>query len=294
MDEPPDVCEPLPPLQVLATQTGALPFTGAFADADGLTELEPLPVLADVVPPAPTEPWEPLPPLQVLATQTGALALAGVLEEAEGSTRVEPSVLTSAVTDGVLPAVSTCTVATGWFPVPVEDEPELALEPVLDCEALPPVEVEAMVTGAFALTGAFAEADGLTDVLPAWLWPDWVELELEELLCDVEVPLLVLATVTGALTLAGAFAEAAGLTEGELTCAVPAVFTAAWAVGALTVAVAMSDGWAGLPGSASAGAALPRATSAAPRAIRRFMIVDSFLVIRTSEVAAGPAGSKGG
>jgi hypothetical protein len=82
----------------------------------------------------------------------------------------------------------------------------------------------------------------------------------------------VLATVTGALTLAGAFAEAAGLTEGELTWIVPAVFTAAWAVGALTVAVAISDGWAGLPGSASAGAAHPRATSAAPRAIRRFII----------------------
>jgi hypothetical protein len=56
VEAPPEVCEPLPPLQVLAMQTGALPLTGAFADADGLTELEPLPVPAVVVPPAPTEP----------------------------------------------------------------------------------------------------------------------------------------------------------------------------------------------------------------------------------------------
>jgi ABC-type sulfate transport system permease component len=66
--------------------------------------------------------------------------------------------------------------------------------------------------------------------------------------CDVELPLLVLATVTGALTFAGAFAEAAGFTDGELTwevtCAVPvpAVSTAAWAGGALTVALGISDG----------------------------------------------------
>jgi hypothetical protein len=163
--EPPDVCDPLPPLHVLATQTGAFAFTGAFADADGLTELEPLPVLALVVPPVPTEPF---PPSHLLATHTGALALTGVFEETEGSTCVEPLRFTSAVTDG-LPAVLTCTVATGWVPVPFDDDALVALEPPLDCEALPPVEVEAMDTGAFAFTGAFAEADGLTDVLPAWL-----------------------------------------------------------------------------------------------------------------------------
>jgi hypothetical protein len=163
------VCEPPPPLQVLATQTGAFPLTGAFADADGLAELEPLPVLAVVVPPAPTEPWEPLPPSHLLATHTGALALAGVLEDAEGSTCVEPFVFTSALTDGLLPAVLTCTVATGWFPVPFDDDPLFALEPPVDCEALPPFDVDAMVTGAFAFTGAFAEADGLTEELPAWL-----------------------------------------------------------------------------------------------------------------------------
>jgi len=62
---------------------------------------------------------------------------------------------------------------------------------------LPPSDVEATVTGAFALTGAFTDAVGLAEVLPAWalptdwstLWPpDWLdpassaELELEPLL----------------------------------------------------------------------------------------------------------------
>jgi hypothetical protein len=278
VDAPPVVWEPFPPLQVLATHTGALALTGPFADADGL-ELELLPVPASVVALAPPEPCELVPPSHLLATHTGALALTGVLAEAEGSTCVEPFVSTSAVTDGWPPAVLTCTVATGWFRVPFDDDPLVALEPPVDCEALPPFEVDATVTGALAFTGAFAEGDGLTVDVPAWLWP--VELELEGVVCEAEVPLLVLATVTGAFTLAGAFAAADGPADGALTCAVPAVLTAAWAVGALTAALAMSDGWAGLPGCPSAGAAHPSATTAAPRAIRRFMIVPLFLAVRT-------------
>jgi len=61
---------------------------------------------------------------------------------------------------------------------------------------LPPSDVEATVTGAFALTGAFTDTVGLAEVFPAcavatdWstLWPpDWLdpassaELELEPL-----------------------------------------------------------------------------------------------------------------
>jgi hypothetical protein len=34
-------CWELPPLQALATHTGALPFTGAFAEAAGLTATDP-------------------------------------------------------------------------------------------------------------------------------------------------------------------------------------------------------------------------------------------------------------
>ena len=35
------VCWEFPPLQALATHTGALPFTGAFAEAAGLTVTDP-------------------------------------------------------------------------------------------------------------------------------------------------------------------------------------------------------------------------------------------------------------
>jgi len=37
LDDPPADCEALPPLHVLKTQTGALAFAGAFADAAGST-----------------------------------------------------------------------------------------------------------------------------------------------------------------------------------------------------------------------------------------------------------------
>ena len=62
---PPGDCVLEPAAQVLATQTGALPFTGAFAD-----------VLL-----APVEPWFELWPVQVLATQTGAFAFAGAFAD---------------------------------------------------------------------------------------------------------------------------------------------------------------------------------------------------------------------
>jgi len=39
--EPFEPCDALPPLQVLATQTGALAFTGAFADSAGSTDAVP-------------------------------------------------------------------------------------------------------------------------------------------------------------------------------------------------------------------------------------------------------------
>jgi hypothetical protein len=240
-------------------------------------------VLALVELPALVEPCDPLPPLHELATHTGALAFTGVLDEADGSTWADPFVSTFAETVGSLPAVLTCTVATGWFPVPVEDEPDdVALEPPLDCEALPPFEVEAMVTGAFAFTGAFAEADGLTVEVPVWLWPDWVELVLDEASCVEEPPLEVLATVTGALTLAGALADAAGSVPADISRLDPVAFTAGSSPDAFRVAVAVesSVGWAGLPGSASAGPAHPSATRAAPSARIRFITVYSFLALR--------------
>jgi hypothetical protein len=58
-------CVLAPAVQVLATQTGALAFTGAFA----------------VVPFAPVEPWFELWPVQVLATQTGAFAFTGAFAD---------------------------------------------------------------------------------------------------------------------------------------------------------------------------------------------------------------------
>jgi len=62
----------------------------------------------------------------------------------------------------------TRTLAIGWFFSPFDDR-LLAVAPPLDCAAFPPFEVDAMVTGAFAFTGAFAETDGLVDEVPAWL-----------------------------------------------------------------------------------------------------------------------------
>jgi hypothetical protein len=62
---PPGDCVVDPPLQVLATQTGAFAFIGALAE-----------VLFD-----PVEAWFELWPVQVLATQTGAFAFMGALAE---------------------------------------------------------------------------------------------------------------------------------------------------------------------------------------------------------------------
>src|SRR5215218_795125 len=96
----------LRPLQSLATQTGALAFTGAEADKAGSTFVCPLwtltsdwlvdgsaepplePVEAPLVPPPELCCVEP--PPQSLATQTGASALTGAEADTAGSTLVCP------------------------------------------------------------------------------------------------------------------------------------------------------------------------------------------------------------
>src|SRR5215212_733059 len=97
-------CEAFPPLQVLATQTGALAFTGAFADSAGSTEAAPTwavptdwsapwspvpPVPAELALDDPLADSEAFPPLQSLATQTGALALTGAFAATDGFPSVE-------------------------------------------------------------------------------------------------------------------------------------------------------------------------------------------------------------
>jgi hypothetical protein len=59
--------------------------------------------------------------------------------------------------------------------LPLEPAPALALEAPLDWAALPPLVVEATVTGALALTGAFTEAAAAVVADPTWIVPtDWV------------------------------------------------------------------------------------------------------------------------
>jgi len=94
-------CEASPPLQSLATHTGALAFTGTFAATDGLPSAE----LTWTVPAESVVVWSPepfvlvpaalalespldctaLPPFVSEATVTGASALTGAFTETAGS-----------------------------------------------------------------------------------------------------------------------------------------------------------------------------------------------------------------
>jgi hypothetical protein len=102
---PVELCVEAPPLQLLATHTGTLPFTGASRDAAGLTPTAPIwpvtiesatfcgppPPLVLVLLFGPVELCVESPPLQLLAMHTGALAFTGALSEAAGSTAAEPT-----------------------------------------------------------------------------------------------------------------------------------------------------------------------------------------------------------
>ena len=264
----------LRPLQSLATQTGALAFTGAEADKAGSTFVCPLWTLTsdwlvDCSAEPPLEPVEP--PLQSLATQTGAFALTGAEAERAGSTLVCPACTLPAdsSTDCELPELSELVEALLVPP------PEL-------CCVEPPPQSLATQTGASALTGAEADTAGSTLVCPGCTLPaDWsTDCEPPELVelvpvlvlvagldesCWVELPLVSEATLTGVLVLTGALALVLGLTVADAAWTVPSDWEAVWVV--------VPVGSAEEPPSASAGEA-PRAsaTSETASAQIRFMI----------------------
>jgi hypothetical protein len=103
---PEDDWAAFPPLQLLATQTGAFTWTGAFADTAGDAETEPawtVPTdwLADGDPPpcelvlevapAPPDDWDALPPRQLLSAQTGAFTFTGAFTATEGPALAVPT-----------------------------------------------------------------------------------------------------------------------------------------------------------------------------------------------------------
>lgn len=99
----PGACVALPPLQLLPTQTGALPFAGVLVVAAGVTPTVPTwtvpiewvtscdpPPVAVLVLLEPAEVCVESPPLQVLATHTGTLPFAGAFAVAAGLTFADP------------------------------------------------------------------------------------------------------------------------------------------------------------------------------------------------------------
>jgi hypothetical protein len=100
------------------------------------------------------------PPQPFEATHTGAFAVAGAEAAAVGDTVV---LLACTVPTDLLPDCGLLELADG---LPLRD---VAVAPPL--VALPPQPFEATHTGAFAVTGAAAEADGATVVLLACTVP---------------------------------------------------------------------------------------------------------------------------
>ena len=99
----PGACVALPPLQLLPTQTGALPFAGVLAVAAGVTPTvptwtAPIEWVTSCDPPPvavlgllePAELCVESPPLQVLATHTGTLAFVGAFTVTAGLMLADP------------------------------------------------------------------------------------------------------------------------------------------------------------------------------------------------------------